>query len=78
MKKISQEKFIELIRNAKKLKINGTTRSNLKVYETYLTTRIDIDGLTEYLYFVGNEYFYDGKNRIKTEIDRYPIYITLN
>ena len=78
MEKISQEKFIELIRNAKKLKINGTTRSNLKVYATYLTTRINIDGITEYLYFVGNEYFYDGKNMIKTEIDRYPIYITLN
>ena len=78
MKKITQEKFIELIRTAKKLKINGTSRSNLQVHATYLTTRIDIDGLTEYLYFVGNEYFYDGKNKIKTEIDRYPIYITLN
>ena len=78
MKKITQEKFIELIRTAKKLKINGTSRSNLKVYATYLTTRIDIDGLTEYLDFAGNEYFYDGKNKIKTEIDRYPIYITLN
>ena len=78
MKKITQEKFIELIRTAKKLKINGTSRSNLEVHTNYITTRINIDGITEYLYFDGNEYFYDGKNKIKTEIDRYPIYITLN
>ena len=78
MKKITQEKFIELISAAKKLKINGTSRSNLEVHATYIKTRIDIDGIDEYLYFAGNEYFYDGKNKIKTEIDRYPIYITLN
>ena len=78
MKKITQEKFIELIRAAKKLKINGTSRSNLEVYKTYITTKINIDGITEHLYFAGHEYFYDGKNMIKTEIERYPIYITLN
>ena len=78
MKKISQEKFIELLRTAKKLKINGTSRSNLRVHATYLTTIINIDGITEYLYFADKEYFYDGKNMIKAEIDRYPIYITLN
>ena len=78
MEKITQEKVIELIRTAKKLKINGTSRSNLRVHATYLTTIINIDGITEYLYFANKEYFYDGKNMIKTEIDRYPIYITLN
>ena len=78
MQKITQDKFIELIRAAKKLKINGTSRSNLEMYKTYLTTKINIDGVKSHLYFAGHEFFYDGKNMIKTEIDRYPIYITLN
>lgn len=79
MKEITTEKVIELLRAAKKLKINGTTRTNLEVYSTYITTKIKIDGgLTERLDIAGHKYFYDGENKIKTEIERFPIYITLN
>lgn len=78
MENITKEKFIELIRAAKKLKINGTSRTNLEVHTTYLTTRINIDGVTAYLYFAGNKYFYDGKNIIMIKNDCFPVKITLN